>query len=221
MITSFFRTIIIYLFLVLAMKLGGKRQVGELQISELVTALLLSEIASIPIGHDDIPLSFAVIPVLTLICLEVISAFVATKSQALKKALGGTPSVIINKGKLDIEALAKLPMGVEEFISEARLKGIADISDLEYAILESNGKLAVFEKAKDGEKETGIAHAVIVDGSISQNSLDQIGMSKAQLDSRLKSKNTELENVFLYSVNDAGEEYWVFSKKQISDGNKK
>ncbi len=221
MITSFFRIIIIYVFLVLAMKLGGKRQVGELQISELVTALLLSEIASIPIGHDDIPLSFAIIPVLTLICLEVISAFVVTKSQKLKKALGGTPSVIINKGKLDIKALAKLPMGVEEFISEARLKGIADISDLEYAILESNGKLAVFEKAKKGEKEIGIAHAVIVDGIVSQNSLRQLDMTEARLYSRLKSKNTHLEDVFLYSVNDAGEEYWVFRKNKVSDGKQK
>ncbi len=221
MITSFFRTIIIYVFLVLAMKLGGKRQVGELQISELVTALLLSEIASIPIGHDDIPLSFALIPVLTLICLEVISAFVVTKNTALKKAIGGTPSVIIKKGKLDINALAKLPMGVEEFISEARLKGIADISELEYAILESNGKLAVFEKAKNGEKETGIAHAVIVDGSISQNSLELLNMTHEQLNARLKTKKTLLEDVFLYSVNDAGEEYWVFRKHKDSDGNKK
>ncbi len=220
MITSFFRTIIIYVFLVLAMKLGGKRQVGELQISELVTALLLSEIASIPIGHDDIPLSFAIIPVLTLICLEVISAFVVTKSKTLKKVIGGTPSVIINKGKLDINALAKLPMGVEEFISEARLKGIADLSDVEYAILESNGKLAVFEKAKNGEKEIGIAHAVIVDGSISKNSLKQLDMTEEQLETRLKSKNTHIKDVFLYSVNDAGEEYWVFRTEKGTDGKK-
>ncbi len=218
MITSFFRTIIIYIFLVLAMKLGGKRQVGELQISELVTALLLSEIASIPIGHDEIPLSFAIVPVLTVICLEVIFAFIVTKSQALKKLLGGSPSVIINKGKLDIKAMSKLPIGVEELISEARLKGIADISELEYAILESNGKLAVFEKAKNGEKEIGIAHAVIVDGSISENSLQTLKMTRTQLDNRLKKKQAELKNVFLYTVNDAGEEYWVMRGEDMKGG---
>ncbi len=210
MITTFYRTIIIYLFLVLAMKLGGKRQVGELQISELVTALLLSEIASIPIGHEDIPMSFAIIPVLTVICLEVISAFVVTKSTVLKKLLGGNPSVLIKSGQLDIAALSKLPMGVEELISEARLKGISDISDLEYAILESNGKLSVFEKAQPGKKETGIAHAVIVDGSISENSLKVLDMTKAELEARLKTKSTDLKNVFLYTVNDAREEFWVF-----------
>ncbi len=217
MITSFFRTIIIYVFLVLAMKLGGKRQVGELQLSELVTALLLSEIASIPIGHDEIPISFALIPVLTLICLEVISAFVVTKCPPMKKLIGGSPSVIINKGKLDIGALSKLPMGVEELISEARLKGIADISELEYAILESNGKLAVFEKAKQGEKEIGVAHAVIVDGKVSKNSLQVLGMTRHQLDERLKHKQAELKRVFLYTVNDAGEEYWVFRHKGQGD----
>ncbi len=212
MITSFFRTIIIYLFLVFAMKLGGKRQVGELQLSELITALLLSEIASIPIGHDEMPLSFAIIPVLTLICLEVISAFIVTKSPLFKKLLGGNPSIIINKGKLDLEAMSKLPIGVDELISEARLKGIADISDLEYAILESNGKLAVFEKAKQGEKEIGIAHAVIVDGSVSGNSLKQLGMTKESLEARLKTKRVALKDIFLYTINDAGEEYWVFRK---------
>ncbi len=158
------------------------------------------------------PLSFAIIPVLTLICLEVISAFIVTKSPLFKKLLGGNPSIIINKGKLDLEAMSKLPIGVDELISEARLKGIADISDLEYAILESNGKLAVFEKAKQGEKEIGIAHAVIVDGSVSGNSLKQLGMTKESLEARLKTKRVALKDIFLYTINDAGEEYWVFRK---------
>ena len=210
MITVFIRTLTIYIFLVLAMKLGGKRQIGELQLSELVTALLLSEIASIPIGHEDIPLSFAVIPILTVICVEIISAFASTKCKPLKRFLDGTPSVLIRRGKLDIKELSKIRMNVDELIAEARLKGISDISDIEYAVLEENGKLSVIEKAKKGEKERGLAHAVITDGSVNEHGLISIGMTRDGLSKRLYAKKTSLEDVFLYTVNDAGEENWIF-----------
>ena len=215
MLTLFIRTLIIYIFLVIAMRMGGKRQIGELQISELVTALLLSEIAALPIGHEEIPLTYAVVPILTVISVEIICAFIVTKSQPLKRLFDGTPSVLIRKGKLDKAELGRARMGLEELLSEARLKGISDISDLEYAILEQNGKLSVFEKAKKGEKETGIAHAVIVDGNVSEHGLKCISMTRDDLDARLKNKKTELKKVFLYTVNDAGEENWIFrSHKQ-------
>ena len=215
MLTLFIRTLIIYIFLVIAMRMGGKRQIGELQISELVTALLLSEIAALPIGHEEIPLTYAVVPILTVISVEIICAFIVTKSQPLKRLFDGTPSVLIRKGKLDKAELGRARMGLEELLSEARLKGISDISDLEYAILEQNGKLSVFEKAKKGEKETGIAHAVIVDGNVSEHGLKCISMTRDDLDARLKNKKTGLDKVFLYTVNDAGEENWIFrSHKQ-------
>lgn len=216
MLTLFIRTLIVYIFLVIAMRMGGKRQIGELQISELVTALLLSEIAALPIGHEEIPITFAIVPILTVICVEIICAFIVTKSQPLKKLFDGTPSVLIRKGKLDKAELGKARMGLEELLSEARLKGISDISDLEYAILEQNGKLSVFEKAKKGEKETGIAHAVIVDGNISEHGLECVSMTKSDLDERIKNKKTELKKVFLYTVNDAGEENWVFRSHKKS-----
>ncbi len=214
MLTLLIRTVIIYVFLVVAMRMGGKRQIGELQISELVTALLLSEIAAIPIGHEEIPLTYAVVPILTVICLEIICAFIVTKSQPLKRIFDGSPSVLIRKGRLDKAELGKARMGLEELLSEARLKGVSDISDLEYAILEQNGKLSVFEKAKKGEKETGIAHAIIVDGNISRHGLDCISMTKEELDERIRSKKTELKKVFLYTVNDAGEENWIFKTQK-------
>ena len=214
MLTLLIRTVIIYVFLVVAMRMGGKRQIGELQISELVTALLLSEIAAIPIGHEEIPLTYAVVPILTVICLEIICAFIVTKSQPLKRIFDGSPSVLIRKGRLDKAELGKARMGLEELLSEARLKGVSDISDLEYAILEQNGKLSVFEKAKKGEKETGIAHAIIVDGNKSRHGLACISMTKEELDERIRSKKTELKKVFLYTVNDAGEENWIFKTQK-------
>lgn len=214
MLNVFIRTVIVYVLLVTVMRIGGKRQIGELQLSELVTALLLSEIAAMPIGHDDIPLAFAVIPVLTVICIELITSFAVTKSKFLKNIFDGNPSFVIRKGKLDISELSKLHMSVTELMSEARLQGISDLSDVEYAILEQNGQLSVFEKAENGETERGIAHAVIVDGCVNEHGINALKISEASLKKRLREKKTELSSVFLYTVNDAGEEYWVFRPKE-------
>ena len=214
MLNVFIRTVIVYVMLVTAMRIGGKRQIGELQLSELVTALLLSEIAAMPIGHDDIPLAFAVIPVLTVICIELITSFAVTKSKFLKNIFDGNPSFVIRKGKLDISELSKLHMSVTELMSEARLQGVCDLADVEYAILEQNGQLSVFEKAKKSETERGIAHAVIVDGCVNEHGINALKISEASLKNRLREKRTELSSVFLYTVNDAGEEYWVFRPKE-------
>ena len=201
--------VIVYVFLIIAMRMGGKRQIGEMQISELVTALLLSELATIPIGNEDVPLTFAVIPILTVISFEIISAFIVTKSRKLQKIFDGSPSMVISKGELDKEELSRLRLGVEDLISEARQKGISDISSLQYAIFEDNGKLSVFEKAKEGETERGIAHTIIVDGEINEFGMKCVNITKAALNKRLAEKSISLDHVFLYTVDDAGVESWV------------
>ena len=215
MLNIFLRTVIVYVLLVTAMRIGGKRQIGELQLSELVTALLLSEIASMPIGHEEIPLTFAVIPIVTVICIEIIAAFAVTKSKTLRTVFDGKPSVLIEKGKLKYSELTSLRLGIEELISEARQKGISDISELEYAILEDNGKLSVFARSElDGK---GIAHVVISDGQINENGLKVTGLSHACIEERLKKKGLTPSSVFLYTLNDAGEEYIITQKELKKD----
>ena len=209
MLNILLRTVIVYILLVIAMRVGGKRQIGELQLSELVSALLLSELAAMPIGHEEIPLTFAVIPIVTVICVEIIAAFAVTKSKKLRTLFDGKPSVIIDKGKLNYTEMQKMRLGIEELIVEARLKGIADISELQYAILEDNGKLSVFEKEKEKKADKGIAHIIISDGRVDENGLNSVGMSKKQLFDRLKSKKTTPSGVFLYTVDDAGGEFII------------
>ena len=144
--TLVIRTIIIYLFLIIAMRIGGKRQIGQMQLSELITALVLSELAISPISHEDTPLLFGIAPIFIVTSLEIICAFLSTKSNAAKRFFDGVPSVIVKRGELDIRELAKNRMGIEEFISETREQGIRDISDIDYAIIEADGRLSVFEK---------------------------------------------------------------------------
>lgn len=208
MLNVFLRTIVVYILLVIAIRIGGKRQIGELQLSELVSALLMSEIASMPIGHEEIPLTFAAIPLITVICIEIISAFAVTKSKRLQSLFDGKPSVIIEKGKLNFAEMERLRFGIEELIVEARLKGISDISELQYAILEDNGELSVFKK-REPENEKGIAHVVISDGNVSLPGLKTVGMSRSVLDARLAKRGVDANAVFLYTVNDAGEEFMI------------
>lgn len=215
MLNILLRTLIVYVLLIIAMRIGGKRQIGELQLSELVSALLLSEIASMPIGHEEIPLTFAVIPLVTVICIEIIAAYAVTKSKRLRNLFDGKPSVIIEKGKLNMAELGKLRLGIEELIAEARLKGISDISDLEYAILEDNGKLSVFKKAENDEQEKGIAHIVISDGEFNEHGLNTVGLSKADVLARLKKKSLSENEVFLYTLDDTEKEYIITKKGGI------
>lgn len=207
MLNILLRTVIVYVLLVIAMRIGGKRQIGELQLSELVSALLLSELAAMPIGHEEIPLTFALIPIITVICIEIITAFAVTKSKTLRKIFDGKPSVIIEKGVLNFEEMERLRLGIEELIVEARLKGVADISELDYAILEDNGELSVFKKSET--QGNGIAHVIIADGQINVKGLDTVKMTKKALRTQLKAKNVTLGNVFLYTVDDAGKEFLI------------
>lgn len=213
MITIFMRTIIIYILLLAVIRLMGKRQIGELEVSELVTTLLLSELASQPISDSNIPLMNAVVPILVLMTAEVILSYVLTKSKTAKKILNGTPSILVNKGILDQKELNKSRISVEELMGELRLKDISDLSAVNYAILEQNGQISVIPKT--GEKsasiadlklqvpEKGIAHALVVDGEISDYNLKILGKNREYI-SRLMKKNsiTDIKDIFLLTVDD-------------------
>lgn len=214
MYTLFFRTIITYILLVGAMRLMGKRQLGELELSELVVTMLLSELASIPIADNTIPLTFSLIPIAVLISVEVIISYISIKSRRLKKIIGGSPSIIINKGSICRSEMEKVRLSLDELISQLRLKDIADISDVEYAILEENGQISVIPKIKARavtaadlgitKPETGITHTVVADGQISDFNLKLVGHNRKWLMSTLKKHKCRLDEVFVLSVDDGG-----------------
>ena len=201
--TLFIRTIITYFFLLIALRIGGKRQIGEMQLSELITALLLSDLAVSHISREDTPLLFGLIPIATVICLEIICAFSATKNNMLKRFFDGVPSVIIKKGRLDVGELTRQRMGIEEFISEARQQGVRDISDIEYAIIEADGNLSVFQKSVT---ENGISHIAIADGCMNEHGLSTLSLTEESVKSKLAGINVSVKDVFLYTVSDSGRE---------------
>ena len=197
MVTVFIRTIIIYFSLIVAIRLLGKRQVGELELSELVITFMLSELATMPILDSSLPLSHTVVPIIVLITSEIVSSFLVTKSPFIKKLLNGNPSYIIKRGKINQKELARLRMGLPELLGELRLKDIDDVSNVDYAILEENGKLSVFEKDK-----TSLAHALIIDGRVIRSNLDIVCKDEKWLFSYLKKHKVELCDVFLLTICD-------------------
>lgn len=192
MATVLIRTLIIYLVFIITIRLMGKRQVGELEISELVITFMISELATMPIQNPTIPLSYAVIPIIVLVVGEIVFSFLITKSKLLKKLIVGNPSYIIKKGKLNQGELSRLRMGLSELLYELRLKDIDNISNVDYAILEENGKLSVFEKDK-----SKLSHAIIIDGDIVKSNLELICKDEKWVLSYLERHKIDLKNVFL------------------------
>ncbi len=219
MLTIFIRLLIIYAILLFSMRLLGKRQIGELEISELITTILLSELAALPVTHPDIPLLYAVIPVLLLVSLEVIISFLVTRSRFLKKLLYSRPSFLIRHGKLDQKEMSRVRLSMEEFLSELRLKDIASPAEVDYAILEPNGQLSVFPKAPEqpaklkdlalSSSDGTLSHPLIIDGVIDSDALRHANRTETWLLNTVKEKKLHLPDIFLYAIDDAGSELLI------------
>ncbi len=215
MVAIFFRTIVIYLLLLVCMRLMGKRQIGELEMSDLVTTLLLSEIASLPITNHEIPVMFAVIPIITLLSLEVFISILLIKIPALKRILTPSPNFIIDRGVLQQCELRRLRISNEEFICGLRQAGVFDINEVYYAILEENGQLSIVPRSACRQPtssqigltipESGTDHILISDGRIDTHGMSRIGFTREQLDLYLKGKRCSSSDVFLLLYNDAGD----------------
>ena len=223
MLIILIRTVIVYAVLIATMRLMGKRQLGELEISELVTTLLISEIASLPITDQSIPLMYAVIPLITILTLEVLLSVILLKVPLLKNLASARPTVLIRHGVLDQKELRRIRISIDELISEARQSGITSLDEIDYAILEQNGKLSIIKKKKASPptsedlniilKETGIMHVLIEDGSISDYNLKLLGRDRDWLSRYLERYGKRAEDVFLLTVND-GDEFYRIDKEE-------
>lgn len=193
------RTIIIYILLNISLRIMGKRQLGELDVSELVSTLLISEIVAIPIDDTDIPLMNAIIPVLLLLSMEIITSTLKNKSERLKRRIEGEPTYIIYKGRLIQKNLRESRISVNELLSELRIQGAASISEVSYAVLEQNGNLSV---VKSGEN---LEHSVVIDGEIIEKTLAALGYDERWLKKRLGARGVKQSEVMLMTVDDNGE----------------
>lgn len=209
------RTLVIYFVVVVSMRVMGKRQIGEMQPSELVIAIMISDLASVPMQTIDIPLVAGIIPVLTLIVAEIIMSYAGLKSRFLRRIITGEPSVIIYDGHVNEKELRKLRFNLNDLLEQLRISNTPNIADVEVAVLETNGQLSIIPK-KDARNVTvrdlKIKDAVtemlpcmlISDGTLIKTELKRSGKSEEWLNKELKKRKVIIKDVFIasYDKND-------------------
>lgn len=211
MAISLIRTILLYILIIFALKVMGKRQISELQTSELVVTLLISNIAAIPMQNTGQPLISGVVPIIVLIAFEVIVSIIMLKNSKFRKLICGSPIVVINNGKVMQNELKMLRMTIEDLFEELRQMDVFSLDDVSYAIVETNGKLSVLKKTDKQPPDAsslgvvvpdnGIDAVVISDGEISDFSLSLCGLSKDWIDGVLKGQNININDVFIMTAN--------------------
>lgn len=215
MTTAFFRTLILYFILMVGLRLLGKRQIGELEPSELVLTLIISDLASVPMQDFGIPLVNGVFPIVTLLCVSMLISFFSLKSIRFRALVCGRPAVIIREGKIMQHNMARNRFTVDELMEQLRCQGYSDLSAVKYAILETSGQVSVLPYTKDGpatpkdmnldiQDSVTLPVLVINDGRVMSDNLAASGHNAAWLEKQLKERRlTSPGQVFLMTVDES------------------
>ena len=219
MILSLLRTVILYLVLIAAMRMLGKRQIGQLEPSEFVVAMLIADLASIPMQNSGIPLLSGLVPILTVLGLELVLSGFAMGSVKFRRLLCGKPVILIENGHLIQKNLRQTRVTLDELTAKLRLKDVLDITTVQYAILETDGNLSVFPYPKDAPataKEAGIHPkkqyiplTIIEDGFFSAENLQKAGKDARWLERVLEERRTDISTTFLLTVDGADHINWI------------
>ena len=214
MLISVIRTVILYTFIILAIRLMGKRQISDMQPSELVVTMVISDIASLPMQNTSQPLLSGVVPVLMLVSLEVTVSVLMMKSRRFRQLICGSPVVVIEDGRLLQKQMRRLRLTTDDLCAQLRQQNIFSLEDVQYCIMETNGMLSVLEKPEKrtpNAEESGLIipdnkleTVVVSDGKILRSSLKLCGYSEGQVRYILKSNNKHLRDVYLMTLDGSG-----------------
>lgn len=223
MLISVIRTVILYAFIMFAIRLMGKRQISDMQPSELVVTMVISDIASLPMQNTAQPLISGVVPVLILVSLELVVSVIMMKSRRFRRLICGSPVVIIEDGRLLQKQLKRLRLTNDDLLAQLRQQNIFSLGDVQYCIMETNGSLSVLEKPskrvpnaeESGVKidDTKLEAVVINDGILLPSALELCGQSEKKVQKILKQNNTTQNEVFLMTLDGSGS--WNIIKKEI------
>ena len=219
MILSYFRTLFLYLVLIFAVRLMGKRQIGEMEPAEFVVTMLVANLAAIPMQDGAIPLYSGLVPILTVLGMELVLSGLILRSVRLRQLLCGKPVILIDNGKILQENLKSARINLDELTGQLRAKDVLDIRTVQFAILETSGDLSVFpypkEKpasAKDaGVQATGqhLPVTVVEDGYLSRENLERAKKDEKWLEKVLSQHNCGIQDTFLLTVDESGQVVWL------------
>lgn len=219
MLLAYVRTIILYLVLIAAVRLMGKRQVGQLETSEFVVAMVMADLAAVPMQDGSLPLISGVVPLLTVLGLELLFSFLILKSVVFRKFLCGKPVILIENGRILQENLRASRFSMDELACHLRQKDVLDLSTVQYAILETNGSLSVFPypenqpataaDAKIKVKSQSLPITIINDGHLSQEDLRRSGKDTTWLRKVLSKHKARQETTLLLTVDGEDKVTWI------------
>lgn len=214
MAVVFVRAVILYILLIFTVRLMGKRQIGELQPSELAITILISNIATLPVEDTGMPLLTGIIPILTLAGLDVIMSWLGIKSRTVRRFTCGKPVIIINDGRIDQKKMREIRFTVDDLAASLRGQGIFDIGEVQFAVVETTGSLSVYQKFSgrnvtngdmklNGENENP-PEVIVADGDYVPEAMSRLGVDSAWVDSVLKKEKTAIGKVFLMTASKNG-----------------
>ncbi len=214
------RSFILYILVIFSVRLMGKRQLGELQPSELVITILISNIATLPLEDIDIPLSLGVTPILALVCFEVIVSWLNMIFPKFRKMISGSPKIVIRNGKTDPKILKELRFSVDDLMMSLREKEVFDIEDVQYAIVETTGNISVMRKQTADTptrediglkiKNNDPPQVIISDGKIIPQAVKVMGV-EGNIEKILRPTNLKIKDIFIMTADTQGN-YFIVDK---------
>ena len=223
--TVLIRTFLLYFIVIMIVRFMGKRQIGQLQPTELVVTILLSEVASIPLENSSVPLIYSLLSIVLLACLEIISSGIVLKSGKYRRAVEGNAVFIIKEGKLDTKAVKKLRYSIDDIMEGLRQKDVFDISEVEYAVVETNGNLSVLLKADKlpltfsdagvKKEETGVPAVVIADGKYICSNFSLCRTSEEKIKKLLEKEKLTADKVMLMTLDKSGNKFIIPKEEQV------
>lgn len=219
MTVNLIRAFIIYIFVIIAVRLMGKRQVGELKPHELVITILLSAIAVIPLEENSMPLANCLVPILLFISMEIIMSVISMKSLKFRNLLQGRPIFIIRNGKLDQRKLKEMRFTIDDVIDALRQKDIFNIDEVEDAVIETNGSISVLQKAQYkpltandislSVEENGMPVTIVMDGKPVSEYFNEYKIKDSEIELILHTVNRDVKKIMLLTIDDNGNTYLI------------
>ena len=221
MLITFFRAVILYIFVLIVMRLMGKREIGQLQPFELAISIMIADLSTVPMADIGIPIFNGIIPILGLLLMHLIISILNLKSIKAREIICGKPRILIYRGKIDEKALRKERFTINELQERLRGNNIVNISDVEYAILETSGQVTVIQKPEKRNtipedfniypEYEGITYDLVVDGKIMQKNLDTLGKDYQWLEKELSKMNIKPEEALIATLDGKGK---IFCQKK-------
>ena len=205
------RTVIVYLIIVFALRLMGKRQLGELQPSELVTTIMVSNIATLSLEDSSMPMLMGIVPVVMIVCLDVLMSGVSLKSNSVRKLISGSPKIVVSNGVVDQAQMKALRFTVDDLVESMRSEGIFDLSQVQYAIVETTGKINFLKKEQPLQNPPEL---IVKDGEINPDGLTSSGLGEGWVKSVLRENKAKMGDVFMLFADDKGGYNLILKNKE-------